>query len=105
MITAKILPFAFVLVFGIAAGIGGTLSITKAVKPEIKLECPQPVCPQPKCDCSSNAVDIDKLKNFKGTFSVQQHYHVEMNGDSLVVKAIISEMEAKLNQLRLARCK
>lgn len=106
MIASILSKFLAPTLIGIVLGVGGILGLQHLQpKPEVKVECPQPVCPQPKCDCSGNAIDIEKLKGFKGTFSINQHYHVEMNGDSLVVKKIISEMEAKLKELRLARCK
>lgn len=96
----KLAPYliAFVL------GIGTIIGIQRATKQDIKLECPAPIV-NLKCPDAVNTIDFDKIKGFKGNITLDQHYHVQMNGDSLIVKKIITEMEAKLNQLRLARCK
>lgn len=91
-------------VIGMIAGGAATLGITKSVKPEIKLECPEPVCPEFKCP-DQVGVDFEKVKNFKGTLKIDQHYHVNVSGDSLFRELLIQDMEAKLNQLKLARCK
>lgn len=90
----------------ISALIGGgiVLGVSKAIKPEIKVECPQPICPQFKCP-EGNNIDFDKVKNFKGTLKVEQHYHIVANGDSLLREKLIADLEAKLNQLRVSRCK
>jgi hypothetical protein len=95
---------AIALVVGGGIGSGATLRITKAVKPEIKLECPQPVCPAFKCP-EGNYIDFEKVKNFRGTLKIDQHYHIQANGDSLLLEKIIKEMEVKLSQLKLARCR
>jgi hypothetical protein len=104
MIWAKLLPYAFVGVFFAAVGSYGTMQITKATKPEIRLECPQPVCPEFKCP-EGNYIDFEKVKNFRGTLKIDQHYHITANGDSLLVKKIIEEMNVELAKIRLARCK
>jgi len=54
---------------------------------------------------NANAINIDKMKGFKGTFQVSQSYHIQMNGDSLVIKAIGKEVEGIVSGLKLARCK
>jgi hypothetical protein len=96
----------YLIVAAISALIGGgaTLGITKAVKPTIKLECPKPVCPEFKCP-EGNYIDFEKVKNFRGTLKVDQHYHITHKGDSLFREALIADMEATLAKLKLARCK
>ena len=98
-----LLKFApYIIAF--ALGMGAIIGIQRATRQDIKLECPAPIV-NLKCPDTVNTIDFDKIKGFKGNITLDQHYHVEMNGDSLIVKKIITEMEAKLNQLRLARCK
>lgn len=104
MIWAKLLPYAFVAAFFTAVGSYGTMQITKAAKPQIKLECPPPVCPEFKCP-EGNYIDFEKVKNFKGTLKIDQHYHITANGDTLLAKKIVDGMVIELNKLRLARCK
>ena len=108
MIYAKLLPYAFVAVFFTAVGSYGTMQITKATKPEIKLECPQPVCPEFKCP-EGNYIDFEKVKNFKGTLKIDQHYHITASGDSLFSKKMVDDITIHLREeiarLRLARCK
>lgn len=52
---------------GLGAGSAGTLWISKAIKPEIKLSCPEVKCPDNVSVELSN-FDIDKINNKKGTF-------------------------------------
>jgi len=96
----KILPYLLSFVLGIGAMIG----IQRATRQDIKLECPPPIV-NLKCPDAVNTIDFDKIKGFKGNITLDQHYHVEMNGDSLIVKKIIDEMNKELQRLRLARCK
>jgi len=69
---------------------------------DVKTECPQANL---KCPDAVNTIDFDKIKGFKGNINLTQQYHVEMDGDSLIVKKIIDEMNIELAKLRLARCK
>lgn len=96
----KILPYLVSFVLGIGAMIG----IQRATRQDIKLECPPPIV-NLKCPDAVNTIDFDKIKGFKGNITLDQHYHVEMNGDSLIVKKIIDEMNLELQKIRLARCK
>tara|TARA_R110000868_G_scaffold178225_1_gene417800 strand:+ start:537 stop:842 length:306 start_codon:yes stop_codon:yes gene_type:complete len=96
----KILPYLLSFILGIGTMIG----IQRATKQDIKLECPAPVV-NLKCPDAVNTIDFDKIKGFKGNINLDQHYHVEMNGDSLIIKKIIDEMKLELNKIRLARCK
>jgi len=96
----KALPYLITFILGIGTMIG----IQRATKQDIKLECPAPVV-NLKCPDAVNTIDFDKIKGFKGNINLDQHYHVEMNGDSLIIKRIIDEMKLELNKIRLARCK
>jgi len=104
MINAIIGKFAIPGLIGLVVGIGSVIGIQRATKQDIKLECPAPIV-NLKCPDAVNTIDFDKIKGFKGNIDLNQHYHVEMDGDSLVIEKIIEEMEKKLSALRLARCK
>jgi hypothetical protein len=70
------------VVFGMALGGGATLGIAKLVKPKIEI----PPCPQPpacRCPPQANAIDFDKIKGYRGTIQLNQHYHVELKGDTV----------------------
>lgn len=88
---------------GIAIGSGGTLFISKAVKPVVKLSCPK----APDCNCPEqkpcNGIDFDKIKS--RALTIQNHQHLTVSGDSLMVEKLISEFRKELQALRLARCK
>ena len=56
---------------GIAIGSGGTLLISKAIKPKIVIpKCPQ--CP-PATQVKMATFDLTKLNNRKGTFNYNPH--------------------------------
>jgi hypothetical protein len=59
--------------------------------------------PKPKPQGSS--IDIDKLKNFKGTFSLHQHTDIEVNGDSLILVKIQSMVKNEFENFKVKRCK
>lgn len=89
---------------GLMLGVGSTLGVIRALPdPVIKVE-PQVSCPEFKCP-EGNNIDFEKVKNFKGTLKIDQHYHITANGDSLLRETLIKDFEAKLAQLKLARCK
>ena len=104
IIPEVIFGLAAPLFIGIALGAGAILGINHLNKQDIKLECPAPIV-NLKCPDAVNTIDFDKIKGFKGNINLTQKYHVEMNGDSLIVKKIIEEMSAELAKIRLARCK
>jgi hypothetical protein len=103
--------------FLLAAGVGAygyfegnqrgfTKGYSKAIKDEIvKIEIPK--CPD--CNCPdippSNGIEFDKIKGFKGTISLTQHYRVDVNGDSLVMRKFEDVVKAQLKELKVSRCK
>ena len=103
MISTILSKFAAPALLGATLGIGGVIGIQRATRQDIKLECPAPIVSL-KCPDAVNTIDFDKVKG-KNNIVLNQHYTVEMNGDSMIVKKIIDEMSVKLNELRLARCK
>jgi len=103
MIATILTKFAAPAFIGAAIGIGGVIGIQRATKQDIKLECPAPIV-NLKCPDAVNTIDFDKIKG-KPNIVLNQHYTVEMNGDSMIVKKIIAEMDIKLKEMRLARCK
>jgi hypothetical protein len=112
MITTLIAKFAAPALIGVALGVGGVVGIQRATKQDIKVEVANPS--QATLDMiakrlgdleKSNSIEIEKMKNFKGTFIVHQHYHVEMKGDSTIVNAIGDEVHKRMNNLKLSRCK
>lgn len=100
----KFILIAFAL-GGIAGG-GGTLYITKAVKPEIKLECPQPICPE--CPATLGN-EFAKIKSKNVTVQVNQKYIMAVNNDSLLIEkisqAMRDELQSQLAKQRIAKCK
>ena len=102
MVTTLISKLGFpvlALVAGIAVGMGIN---TKLMKP-----CPQcPQCPSLKCpDVKTQGIDFEKIKGMKGTINLHQHYTVEMNGDSLIIDQLLKEIDSKLKDLNVVRCK
>ena len=100
----KILPYLVSFLLGIGAMIG----IQRATRQDIKLECPAIDYSQfPKCpECPATlGNEFEKVKGKNITLNLTQNMNVQMNGDSLVVKKIIDEMNKELQKIRLARCK
>ena len=95
--------YAVIIMVSFAAGFASMVGVGKLTKQEIRVECPQPVCPEFKCP--GNSIDFEKVKNFKGTLKVEQHYHMVVSGDSLFREELGKDIETKLNNLRVSRCK
>jgi len=86
---------AFVL--GASLGFGGGLSFFNYTKKEVKVSCP--ACPA----CPPNSIDINKLKDFRGKFTINQTYQV--NSDSISRELIIQDMKKVISEVKLSRCK
>lgn len=80
---------------GIAVGSGGTLLISKAVKPEVKLNCP--ACPACNCPPATEVklqdFDLSKLNNKKGNFTYSPQLHnvtikIEAKDSTLLKQAL-----------------
>lgn len=86
----------------IAGGFGaGMITSKKLEKPVVipKYECPACNCP------ASNNIDFDKIKGKGFKIEVNQHYQVEVNGDSLVLERFKIAVEEKLKELKVSRCR
>jgi hypothetical protein len=100
MLNIKVIAVASLI--GMVIGGAATLGITKAVKPEIKLECPQQVCECPE-QKPCNGIDFDKIKS--KAITIQNTQYLTVNGDTVLVQVYIKALQAELAKLRLARCK
>lgn len=102
-ILKQILPF----IIGLVAGVGLIVGVQKLTKQEIRLECPA-AAPCPACPATLGN-ELEKVKGKYITLNLHQNLQVAANGDSLIVKKIVDEVEAKidakLKELRIAKCK
>lgn len=88
---------------GVAIGIGSTLGITKAVKPQMNLVCNPAPC---ECNCPPTlGSEFDKIKSKYVTLNLNQTYKTTMNGDSLFIATLVKEIEALNLKLKISRCK
>ena len=90
------------VVTGIAAGMGIMKKLEKPVT------IPQYECPDCNCPAAQSALDIEKLKGFKNAkidLNVSQHYHVNIDGDSLVMAQFRKAVKDELTTLKVSRCK
>lgn len=86
------------LVLGISIGFAGGVSYFRYT------EKPCPVCPScPSVKCPPNSIDINKLKDFRGKFIVNQTY--EINSDSISRELLIKDLKKAMAELKLSRCK
>ena len=83
---------------GLSVGILLTMSFISYTKQEVKVECPQPVCPP--CNPS---IDFDKVKNFKGELKLNQTYTITT--DSNFRELILKDIENLMKKQKLSRCK
>lgn len=83
---------------GLSVGFAGALSFYRYTEKP----CPVPVIPTcPKCP--PNSIDINKLKDFRGKFIINQTY--EVNSDSVSRELIKKDFEDALKNLKISRCK
>lgn len=80
---------------------GGMITSKKLEKP---VQIPKYDCPA--CNCpANNSIDFDKIKGRGIKLEVNQHYQVEVNGDSLTLERFKLAVEEKLKELKVSRCK
>ena len=84
------------------AGFGGGMITSKRLEKPVTI--PEYKCPD--CNCpANNSIDFDKIKGRGVKLQVNQHYHVEIDGDSLALERIKLAVEEKLRELKVSRCK
>jgi hypothetical protein len=86
------------ILIGVILGIAGTITMIHYTQKEVKLSCPPPVCP--KCPAS---IEVEKLKDFRGKFVLNQTY--EIGGDSSLRINLLKDIEALLLKQKISRCK
>lgn len=85
---------------GIAIGAAGSLTIAKAVKPEIKVVTEKVIAPQcPPC----NGIDFDKIKS--KALTIQNKQYLTVNGDSTLESKIRSIIREEMAAANLVKCK
>jgi hypothetical protein len=108
MIAAILGKFAAPALLGAALGIGGVIGIQKATRQDIKLECPVidydkfpkcPVCPP------TLGNELEKVKGKYVTVNLHQNLYIQMETDTMILKKIGDEVEARLQNLKVSRCK
>lgn len=82
---------------GLSVGILLTMSFISYTKQEVKVECPQPVCPD------NPSIDFDKVKNFRGELKLNQTYTIST--DSNFRELILKDIEDLIKKQKLSRCK
>jgi len=108
MITTLIAKFAAPALIGVALGIGGVIGLQKATKQYINLTCPEidyeklPKCPQ--CPATLGS-EFEKVKGKYITLNLNQTYQIHMESDTLILKAIGDEVQKRMDNLKLSRCK
>lgn len=96
---AKIGLPALVLSLGFGAGM---ITSKKLEKP---VTIPKYECPSCNCPPQANTIDFEKIKGFKGTINLNQHYSLTVDGDSLVIKQFEDAVNNQLVKLNVKRCK
>lgn len=96
--TKMIKNYLISILIGVVLGIAGTTAIIHSTKKEIKVSCPTPICP--KCPPS---IEVEKLKDFRGKFILNQTY--EIGGDSLLRINLLKDIENLILKQKLSRCK
>lgn len=83
-------------ILGVLIGIGVTATVIRFTKKEINLSCPQ-------CKECPPAFEFDKMKNWRGNFTVKNTY--QLASDSAFRELMIKDIEELIKKQRLARCK
>lgn len=93
------------IIIGVAAfllGGGAALSLTKAIKPEVKVTCPQQICKCPE-QKPCNGIDFDKIKS--RAITIQNTQYLTVSGDTTLLDAYAALLRKELAAVKLARCK
>ena len=103
MIASKILvPFIAALIVGIGGYVGGVTQVSNRpleIKTEAPFIPPCPVCPP------TLGNELEKVKGKYVTVNLYQNINIEMESDTLILKKIGDTVEARMNKLKLSKCK
>lgn len=107
---SKISLPALVMVIGVVGGIGlqqkvlSRKDVVKVDYDKVRTIVAEEISKLPKPQ-PSQSLDIDKIKGKVGKVEIQQHFHTEVNGDSLVMENIRALVRDELNKLKISKCK
>ena len=110
MISAKLTSYALVFVIALIGGIGlqqRVLSRKEVVKVDydkVRSIVAEEMKKMPKPE-PGQSLDIDKIKGKVGKLEIHQHFHTEMNGDSLVVENFLATVREELKAAKIVKCK
>jgi len=103
MIASKILlPLIAALIVGIGGYVGGVTQVSNRpleIKTQAPIIPPCPVCPP------TLGSELDKVKGKYVTVNLHQNLYIQMETDTMVLKAVGDEVEARMARLKLAKCK
>jgi hypothetical protein len=91
------------VIIAATAGFGGGMITSKKLEKPVTI--PKYECPACNCPPQANSIDFDKIKGFKGTINLNQHYQVSVDGDSLVIEQFRKAVKEDLISLKVSRCK
>lgn len=87
MIPTLLNKLAIPLLIFIAGSVAGIFLQQRVLSRPVTFKCPKApdcICPKPE-----PSIDFEKIKGFKGTINLNQHYMLQVQEDStLIVKAI-----------------
>lgn len=94
MIQTLLLKNAVPFLLGMMLGCAMILGVIHFTQQKIELSCPTPqvTTQEVKCPDSQSAFEIEKMKGFKGTIEVHQHYEVKLDKDSLLIRRLINQI-------------
>lgn len=84
---------------GTVAGIGLQ---QKLFNKKVEYNCPDCNCPKAEPAAS---IDFDKIRGKNMKLEVHQHYHTEVNGDSIAIETFSAAVKRELDKLKISRCK
>lgn len=94
MIQSLLLKNAIPFVMGMIISTASILGIIHYTQKKIEVSCPpvEITTQEVKCPDTINALEIEKMKGFKGRIEVKQDYTVNMTTDSVLVKRILMQI-------------
>lgn len=98
MLTKYLIPLVAIIGFGGGSFFGAKVLKDKCPDCKPKLECPS--CPEP---LPCNGIDFEKIKG--KYITLENHQHLTMSGDSLIVEKLTQAFRKELQSVRAARCK
>jgi hypothetical protein len=105
MIQALLMKNLIPFLMGMILATASILGVIHYTQKSINVSCPPPeiTISEVKCPAANSGFEVEKMKGFKGKIEVIQHYTIEGQTDSLMIRKIVEQMMREPEKVKLRK--